>query len=105
MADEKVSLEGLWNKYALEEDEQRKKVWLDIFLCRAMEEWEFQPQRDALPSIIAPTLVSELKMEIGSSKCKFIILCTIINHTLNYITTVVFLLFLQSFVIPWPLKI
>ena len=71
MADEKVSLEGLWNKYALEEDEQRKKVWLDIFLCRAMEEWEFQPQRDALPSIIAPTLVSELKMEIGSSKCKF----------------------------------
>ena len=103
MADEKVSLEGLWNKYALEEDEQRKKVWLDIFLCRAMEEWEFQPQRDALPSIIAPTLVSELKMEIGSSKCKFIILESLILHSFSY--CFFFYFFVQSFVIPWPLKI
>ena len=66
---DKVSLERLWNKYALEEDDQRKKVWLDIFLCRALV-WDstedgFLSHHDARITI-APTLVAELKMEIGA---------------------------------------
>ena len=74
----KISLEKLWNKFALEEDEQRKKIWLDIFLCRALvwnpeEEEEdgkdggiaFLHNQDA-KSRVGPNLVSELKMEIGA---------------------------------------
>ena len=73
----KISLEKLWNKFALEEDEQRKKIWLDIFLCRALV-WNPEEEEDGKDGGIAflhnqdaktrvgPNLVSELKMEIGA---------------------------------------
>ena len=74
----KISLEKLWNKFALcDVDEQRKKIWLDIFLCRALV-WNPEEEEDGKDGGIAflhnqnaktrvgPNLVSELKMEIGA---------------------------------------
>ena len=63
MASTPIALERLWNHYALEEDEQRKKLWLDIFLCRAIGD----PFLTTLASrrILVPQLITELKIEIG----------------------------------------
>lgn len=61
------SLEKLWNFYALEEDDQRKKLWLDIFLCRANKD-SFQDSPDFLGFArkhVVSCLIGELKTEIG----------------------------------------
>ena len=59
-----ISLEWLWNRYAiLEQDDTSKKLWLDVFLCHV--------RRDPFLScslarkIVAPRLIAELKKEIG----------------------------------------
>jgi len=65
--------EHLWNKFAVEDDQQKKKLWLDIFLCRALA-WDnrdascldkFLSTQTARSSVV-PTLIAELKLEIGS---------------------------------------
>jgi hypothetical protein len=65
-----VSMEYLWNKFALEEDDQRKKLWLDIFLCRALV-WTAADGDQFLAThiartCVAPILVTDLKEEIGT---------------------------------------
>ena len=55
--------ERLWNHYALEEDDQRKKLWLDIFLCRAIGD-PFLATTLARRRVV-PQLIAELKIEIG----------------------------------------
>ena len=62
----KVSVEQLWNCYALEDEDQRKKLWLDLFLCRAIKE-DVDPFMCGHVSRtrIVPHLIAELKNEIG----------------------------------------
>ncbi len=64
-----ICLEEVWNSFAVEEDEQRKKLWLDIFLCRALV-WKPAPNDNFLASslvrkCVIPALVKELLVEIG----------------------------------------
>ena len=59
-----ISLEWLWNSYAmLEQDDPRKKLWLDVFLCYVRKD-PFLITNLAR-KIIAPRLIAELKKEIG----------------------------------------
>ena len=60
----KVSVEQLWNCYALEDEEQRKKLWLDVFLCRAIKGDPFLSGQVSRTRIL-PHLIAELKNEIG----------------------------------------
>ena len=64
MASSPVALEQLWNSYALEEDDERKKLWLDIFLCRALDNDPFLSSTLARKKVV-PHLILELKNEIG----------------------------------------
>lgn len=64
MASNPVAVERLWNSYALEEDEERKKLWLDIFLCRSTDGDKFLATTLARKKVI-PHLILELKNEIG----------------------------------------
>ena len=61
---QKVSVEQLWNHYALEDEEQRKKLWLDIFLCRAIRGDPFLGSHISRTRVV-PHLIAELKTEIG----------------------------------------
>ena len=59
-----ISLEWLWNSYAiLEQDDPRKKLWLDVFLCYVKKD-PFLVSNLAR-KIVAPRLIAELKREIG----------------------------------------
>lgn len=60
-----MGLEQFWNCYALEEVEQRKKLWLDIFLCRVTDDEDFQSFLQFARKRIVPHLIAELKLEIG----------------------------------------
>ena len=60
----KVSVEQLWNCYALEDEDQRKKLWLDVFLCRAIKGDPFLSGQVSRTRIL-PHLIAELKNEIG----------------------------------------
>ena len=61
----KVSLEQLWNCYALEDEDQRKKLWLDVFLCRAIKDIDPFLCGHVSRTRIVPHLIAELKNEIG----------------------------------------
>ena len=64
MASSTISLEWLWNSYAiLEQDDPRKKLWLDVFLCYVRKD-PFLVSNLAR-KIVAPRLIAELKREIG----------------------------------------
>ncbi len=59
-----VSLEELWNNYAIEEDVQCRKLKLEIFLSRANEE-DFRPFILFARRRVVAHLIQELKADIG----------------------------------------